>query len=171
MAFYLASQVQAIKSATNQLGIGRTFVFVAPQRVLGTFEYQNIVQLVQYQRVGAGSQSTAGVVKDILMANGDKVIWGYDDTLIGKGSGGADLVIIGMPEVEKPEGDTWNTNEFAKLAPGLSACLLQYCDKAAPTEIPTPIAGGAIDIVSEMRVTPGWGVRPEAIRLISMSYP
>ena len=29
---------------------------------------------------------------------------------------------------------------------------------------------GGIDIISEMRVTPGWGVRPEAVRLISMQY-
>lgn len=169
MAFYLLTQILAIKSATNQLGIGREFTILGPQRTLGTFEY-NVVQLVQFQRVGAGSQSTAGVVKQVAMDNGDKITWAYDDTLIGKGANGHDLVVIAMPTVEKPEGSDWNTNEFAKLSPGLSACTLQLCDKAAPTEIPTPLPGGAIDIVSEMRVTPGWGVRPEALRLISMQY-
>ena len=43
MAFFLLSQIQAIKAATNQLGIPRRFVVLGPQRVLGAFEYQNIV--------------------------------------------------------------------------------------------------------------------------------
>lgn len=169
MAFFLISQLLAIKTATNNLGIGRKFAIIGPQRTLGTFEY-NIVQLVQYQREGAGSQSTAGVVKDVGGLNGDEIIWGYDDTLIGKGAGGTDLVIVCMPEVEKPQGMGFNTNEFASLAPGLDACTLQLCDMAAPREIPTPLPGGAIDVLYEMRITSGWGVRPESIRLVSMTY-
>lgn len=170
MAFFLIAQLSGIKTRTNQLGIGRKFTILGPQRVLGAFEYQNIVQLVQFQRVGAGSTSTAGVVKDVAGMNGDEIIWAYDDTLIGKGAGGNDAVIIVMPEVEKPQGSAVNTNEFAKLAPGLEACTLMLCDKAAPTEIPVPLAGGAIDILSEMRATSGWGVRPEAVTIASMQY-
>ena len=171
MAFYLLSQVSAIKTRTNQLGTGHKFTFLGPQRVLGAFEYANIVQLVQFQRIGAGSTTTAGVLKDVLEMNGDEIIWAYDDTLIGKGSGGTDAVIVVMPEVAKPEeGPAPNTNEFAKLAPGLEACTLQLCDMAAPREIPTPIPGGAIDVLSEWRVTSGWGVRPEAITVISMQF-
>ena len=169
MAFFLSLQIANIKTRTNQLGIGRKFTICGPQRTLSLFEY-NIVQLVQFQRPGAGSQSTAGVVKEILMANGDEIMWTYDDTLIGKGAGGNDLIVITMPEVEKPEGDEWNTNEFAKLAPGLAANTLQLCDMVAPREIPAPLAGGAVDILSEMRITSGWGVRPEAITLISIQY-
>jgi hypothetical protein len=169
MAFYLAQQIQQLKSRTNQLGIGKKFVILGPQRTLGTFEY-NVVQLTQFQRVGAGTQSTAGTVKEILMSNGDEVMWCYDDTLIGKGSGSTDAVIITMPEVTKPNGGTINTNEFAKLAPGLDACNLQLVDMAAPREIPTPIAGGAIDIVSELRATSGWSLRGEATTIISMTY-
>ena len=168
MAFFLISQLSAIKTATNQLGIGRKFTILGPQRVLGAFEYQNIVQLVQYQRVGAGSTSTAGVVKDVAGMNDDEITWAYDDTLIGKGLSGHDAVIICMPEVEKPQGSNFNTNEFARLSPGLDACTLQLCDMAAPREIPTPLAGGAIDVLSEMRITSGWGVRPEAVRIVSM---
>jgi hypothetical protein len=41
---------------------------------------------------------------------------------------------------------------------------------AAPREIRTPLPGGAIDIVSEMRATPGWGIRPEAITLLTIQY-
>lgn len=170
MAFFLASQIQAIKTRTNQLGIGRKFVILGPQRTLGTFEY-NIVQLVQFQRDGAGSASTAGTVKDILMNNGDEVLWCYDDTLINKGLGGdTDAVMIVMPEVAKPQGSAMNTNEFARLAPGLDACTLMLNDMMAPKEIPVPLAGGAIDVLSELRSTSGWGVRPEAITVVSMQY-
>ncbi len=75
-----------------------------------------------------------------------------------------------MPEVIKPEGDAWDTNEFARLAPGLSATTLQLCDMVAPREIPTPMPGGAIDVLAEIRMSSGWGVRPEAVFNISMSY-
>ena len=170
MAFFLIAQLQAIKTRTNQLGIGRRFTYLGPQRVLGQFEYQNIVQLVQYQRIGAGSQTTAGVVKDIAMMNGDEIVWAYDDTLIGQGAGGTDAILLVMPEVEKPQGSDINTNEFAKLAPGLDACTLMVTDMAAPREIPTPLPGGAIDVLSEWRISSGWGVRPEAITIISMKY-
>jgi hypothetical protein len=170
MAFFLIAQVSALKTRTNQLGIGRRFVFVGPQRTLGAMEYQNIVQLTSYQRVGAGSTSTAGVLKDVLEMNDDEIVWAYDDTLIGKGAGGNDAVIIVMPEVEQPKGSRINTNEFAKLTPSMEACTLQLCDMAAPKEIPVPLAGGAIDVLAEQRVTSGWGVRPESITIVSMQY-
>jgi len=169
MAFFINSQIQNLKTRTNQMGIGKKFTILGPQRVLGTFEY-NIVQLVQFQRVGAGSTSTAGTVKETLMMNGDQIDWCYDDTLIGKGSGNTDLVIIDMPEVSKPEAGWPNTNEFAKLEPGLDACVMMLCDMAAPREIPTPLPGGAIDVLSEMRATSGWAVRGEAVTLISMQF-
>ena len=170
MAFFLISVVSAIKSRTNQLGIGRKFVFVGPQRTLGAMEYQNIVQLTSYQRIGAGTTSTAGVVKDVLEMNDDEIIWAYDDTLIGKGVGGNDAVIVVMPEVEQPKGARINTNEFAKLTPSMEACTLQLCDMAAPKEIPVPMPGGALDVLAEMRCTSGWGVRPEAITIVTMQY-
>jgi hypothetical protein len=135
-------------------------------------EYQNIVQLVQFQRAGAGSTTTVGLVKDVLAMNDDDIMWCYDDTLIGQGTGGGnnDLVLLVMPEVKKPNGGKINTNEIAKLAPGIEACTLMYCDMAAPREIPTPLAGGAIDVLSEWRITSGWGVRPEAITKMTMLY-
>jgi hypothetical protein len=170
MAFFIIAQIQAIKTRTNQLGIGRKFVIIGPQRTLGAMEYQNIVQLTSYQRPGAGSQSTAGLIKDVLEMNDDEIGWGYDDTLIGKGAGGNDAVIIVMPEVEQPKGQRINTNEFAKLTPSMEACTLMLCDMAAPKEIPVPLPGGAIDVLAEMRTTSGWGVRPEAITIISMQY-
>jgi hypothetical protein len=170
MAFFLQSVVLATKTRTNNLGIGRKFVFVGPQRTLGTFEY-NVVQLVQYQRPGAGSTSTAGVVKEVLMANGDTIIWAYDDTLIGKGAGGNDAVIVGMPEVARPsQSNPWNTNRFAELTPGMEATLSQLVDMAAPREITVPLPGGAVDTLYEERMTSGWAFRPEALTIISMQY-
>lgn len=171
MATFLLTQVSALKTRTNQLGIGHRIVILGPQRILGAFEYQNTVQLVAFQRAGAGTVPTAGVVKDILDMNEDEILWCYDDTLIGKGAGGNDLVLMVMPEVRKPQSNAGpNTNVFAGLAPGLEACTLMYCDMAAPREITTPIPGGAIDMLTEWRITPGWGVRPEAITAISMQY-
>lgn len=170
MAIFLIGQISALKTRTMQLGIGQRFVICGPQRVLGQLEYQNIVQLTQFQREGAGSVSTAGMLKDVLMANGDAVEWVYDDTLIGKGAGGADAIIITMPEVKKPNGGKINTNEFARLSPGLEGTCFQLCDMAAPKEIPTPLPGGAIDVLSELRITSGWGVRAEAVTVISMVY-
>ena len=170
MAFFLAQQVLNIKTSTNQLGLGRKFTILGPQRALGLFEY-NVVQLVQFQRIGAGTTSTAGTFKEILMSNGDTLIWAYDDTLIGAGANGTDLIIIAMPEVEKPAGQSpVNTNEFAKIMPGSKVCLTQYCDMAAPREIVSPLAGGATDFLQEWRVSSGWAPRYQALRLISAQY-
>ena len=170
MATFLLTQISALKTRTKQLGLGQKFTILGPQQTLGAFEYQNIVQLTQFQRVGGGTATTAGNVKDILETNGDEITWVYDDTLIGKGAGGNDAVVLNMPEVKKPQGSKINTNEFAKLAPGIEACALQYCDMAAPREIPTPLPGGAIDVLSEWRITSGWGIRPETITIITMQY-
>lgn len=170
MAWFLAAQINAIKTRTNQLGRGRTFVVLGPQRTLSAFEYQGIVSLIQYQRKGAGSMNVKEVLKEILANNEDELVWVYDDTLIGKGAGGTDGVIIVMPEVETQSAHKIDTNEFAKLSPGLSACTLQLCDMAAPKEIPSPLAGGATDVLSEWRLTSGWGVRPEAISILSLQY-
>jgi hypothetical protein len=169
-AFFILQQIAAIKSRTNQLGTGRKFTILGPQRDLALFEY-NVVQLTTAQRVGGGTMSTSELTKSVLMANGDELIWAYDDTLIGKGAGGNDAIIIDMPEVENPRAQNkWNTNEFSKLAPGIDACVMQLCDMAAPREIPCPMPGGAIDVLSEIRITSGWGIRPEAITIISAQY-
>ena len=119
----------------------------------------------------AGTASTAGTVKSILMGNGDELIWGYDDALQGAGgSSNLDVVIISMPEVTKPKGKAQNTNEFANLSPGNAVCSTQYCDMPAPREILSPLAGGATDFLTEWRVSSGWAVRGQGLSLITMSY-
>ncbi len=170
LAQFVLSQVLTLKTNTMQLGMGQVFCICGPQRVLGQMAYPNIVQLVQFQREGAGSTTTAGVIKDVLDKNEDKILWLYDDTLIGKGTGGNDAIIITMPEVKKPVGEKINTNIFAELAPGIEACTAQYMDMAAPREIPTPIPGGAIDVLMEQRATSGWAIRPQAVLVISAQY-
>jgi hypothetical protein len=167
MAFFLTSLVSAMKTRTNQLGIPHKFTLIGPQRVLGQFEYQNIVQLTQYQRQGAGSESTKGVFQSILGDNGDTLEWGYDDTLQGKGAGGTDALILCMPEVRKPTMSGINTNVFAELEPGINATVVMYTEQAAPREITSPLPAGAVDVTSEWRLSSGWAIRPETITVLS----
>lgn len=171
MSMFFLSQLLATKVRTMQLGMPARFVVCGPQRTLGQFEYPNIVQLTSYQRPGAGAATTFGVIKDIANLNGDVIEWVYDDTLQNQSSAGVDTVLIVMPEIQKPEVDpTVNTNEFADLTPGFDACTIMYTDMAAPREIPTPLPGGAIDILSELRASPGWAPRPEVVTIVHMTY-
>jgi hypothetical protein len=170
MAIFLLTQIAALKTRTMQFGLPHRFVFLGPQRLLGGMATQNIVQLTSFQRPGGGTATTAGVVQAVEEDNGDSIMFAYDDTLIGKGASGNDAIVLVMPEVEKPRGRLYNTNEFAQIAPGLEGTTLMYADVSAPIEIPTPLPGGAIDVLSEWRISPGWAIRPEAISVISMQY-
>jgi hypothetical protein len=169
LALFLAQTLGSIKVRTNQMGMGVKFSVTMPQRVLESISY-DVVQLTQFQRQGAGSKSARGLVDDVLEWNEDDITWGADDTLIGKGAGGTDMIIISMPEVKKPRANKVNTNAFAELTPGLQACALQLVDRAAPTEITSPLPKGAVDVVSELRSTSGWSIRPEALTLLSVQY-
>jgi len=170
MAQYLAQQIVLMKTRMNQLGQAARVVIVAPQRVIGQWEY-SIVQLTQYQRPGAGSASTSQTLETVIGWSGDTLEWGFDDTLIGQGQGGSDAVLIVIPEIKVPfVGSNPNTNEFAKLQPGFEATTLMVTDLSVPKEIPTPIAGGALDVVSELKATPGWGIRSQGVVILSMIY-
>ncbi len=166
LAFYLLTQMLQIKNRTYNLGIGRRFVFCGPQETLGPMAY-NVVQLVQFQRAGAGTASTVGTVNQVADDNGDTVMWVYDDTLKGKGAGGTDAIIIAMPEVATPSTPRLNTNKFAQLQPNLEACMLQLTDMVAPMEITSPLPRGGTDVLTRMRVTSGWAIRPEALTILS----
>ena len=170
MGLFLLQLLGSIKTRTNNLGIGHEFTILAPQRVLQQWEY-NVVQLTQYQRPGAGTESTAGMTKLVAEVNDDDIKWCADDTLIGKGSGGTDLIVVVMPELEIPDAPSEiSTNEFAKITPGFLDNTAMYTDMVAPREITTPIPGGAVDVVSEHRHSSGWGIRPEGITLLSAGY-
>ena len=116
-------------------------------------------------------------ILDLLSSPGAKVAeefgyeidWAYDDTLIGQGSGGADAVLLVVPELNVPSMPGINTNDFATLSPNLQANALQYADVAAPVEVTTPIPEG-LDVTSTMRVSSGWCPRGQAITIASIPY-
>ncbi len=171
MAQYILTVVGALQTRLMLIGSPARIAILAPQRILSQWTFSGIVQLTQFQRTGAGVASVTEMIEDVAKRFGCTVEWGCDDTLIGAGAGGNDLVIIAAPELRKPEAQSQiNTNEFANLQPGLLSAGLMLCDQAAPREIPTPLPAGATDVVSEMRSTPGWGLRPEAFTLISMQF-
>lgn len=168
-AFYLAQLIQQLKTRMNQMGKGCRVVVCGPQRALGPFEY-NIVQLVQMQREGAGSMSTKATFEEILKTNSDVLEWTYDDTLIGQGTNGSDAILIVIPEIETPHVDKMDTNAFAAFKPNMPSNTKMLCDMAAPREIISPIAHGGTDVLYEMRSTPGWAIRPEAVVKLSAIY-
>lgn len=169
LAQFFIQQILNLKRRTMQLGHGVKITILGPMRTLGQME-ANIVQLTQYQREGAGVTSTAGVIKAVSGWSADDITWVYDDTLIGKGSGGADAVIVTIPEIQTPTGVNINTNEFAKLTPNLEANNLQLTDMSAPREITSPLPGGATDVIAEMRTTSGWTLRPEGLTIVSITF-
>ena len=104
-------------------------------------------------------------------AGGDDVSFAVDDTLIGQGSGGSDLILLVAPELKKPKANaSINTNAFADLTPNMTSTSIMLCDMAAPKEIPTPIPDGGITTLFTLRSTSGWGIRPEALTLLSAIY-
>lgn len=170
LALFLLQQIGSAKVRTMQIGMGSRVVVLTTQRVMESISYAGIVQMTQFQRAGAGTSSVRGMITNVLEWNEDEIDWAVDDTLIGKGAGGTDPIIVTIPEVKRPDGGGINTNEFAKLAPGLEACNLMLVDMAAPREITSPLAGGAVDVVSELRATPGWSIRPTATTILSVQY-
>ena len=100
-----------------------------------------------------------------LAAGGDTFDWYFDDTLIGQGPLGADVVLLVVPELNVATMPGINTNEFATLAPNLQANALQYADVPAPVEVTTPIPEG-VDVTSTMRASSGWCPRAQAITLL-----
>jgi hypothetical protein len=171
MALFLLNQIGALKTRTMQIGQGCRINILAPQRVIESWDYQGVVQLTQFQRDGAGVETTSGMVKDIAKRSGDTVTFSCDDTLIAAGAGGGDAIIMNMPEVKKPATvSRINTNVFADLAPSMTGATIQLCDMVAPKEIQCPLPGGASDVLAEMRVTPGWVIRPETATIISAAF-
>lgn len=173
MALFILNQIVALKSGMYQSGnnIKNDVVVLSPQREFLAFQLSGIVQVTSYQRPGAGTDSITGVVEAQLKQTGDTFKWYFDDTLIGQGANGTDAVILTIPEVDAPDMPDFNTNVFgAKFSPQEKAVNLMYQDMAAPMKIPTPIPDGAITQKYELRVTPGWVIRPQGVYVISMQY-
>ena len=172
MALWLLSQIVALKSGMYQSGaqIKNKVVIVSPQRIFLNLSYADIVQVTSYQRPGAGTSTVGQTVESVLAEMGDTIEWHYDDTLIGKGAGGADAVIMTIPEVEVPSIPGLNTNEFGEINPQMRAVNVMYADMAAPMKIPTPTPDGGITEVQELRCSSGWNLRPQGLYILSMPY-
>ena len=171
LAQFLLNMIGTMKTRVNLIGTPLRLVFLAPQRFISQITYAGVVSLTQFQRIGAGVDTAAGLVKTVSeWAGGDNVTFAADDTLIGQGAGGTDAILLVAPELEvRNINNTINTNIFATLTPNLTATSLMLCDVAAPTEYPTPIADAGITTLYTMRSTSGWGIRPEAITILSAS--
>ncbi|THD41926.1 hypothetical protein ERD95_23300 [Enterobacteriaceae bacterium ML5] len=172
MAKFMLGLVASQKTRMMLLGQTLTTVVLAPQRFLQALAWTGVVELTSYQRPGGGTATIGTMVKNIASdASGDDVIFCADDTLIGKGAGGTDLVIITNPELVVPDArQDINTNIFATLTPNQQAVNVMFCDMAAPTEIPSPMPDGGLTTLYTMRSTPGWNFRPEGVTLLSAKY-
>lgn len=169
---WFLSQIVALKTRMYQSGanLSNRIVVVSPQREFLQFQYGSVVQLTSYQRPGGGTNTIAQAIEKVAEEAGDTIEWVYDDTLIGKGAGGTDAIILCIPEVEVPKMAGINTNEFGDLSPQTNAVNVLYTDVAAPIKIQTPIPDGGITQVLEMRATAGWCWRPTGLTIISMQY-
>lgn len=172
LAQYMLNMIAALKTETLQVGQPLRLIFLAPQRFITQISYSGIVQLTQFQRIGAGVETAAGVVESVAKwAGGDEVEFAVDDTLIGQGSGGTDAILLVAPELKIPKANSEiNTNVFATLAPNITATSLMLVDMPAPAEYPTPIADAGLTTMYTLRATSGWGVRGEAISVLSASF-
>jgi len=172
MALWFLQQVTNLVVGLYQTGNQQKgkIVILSPQRVFMQFQLANVVQLTSYQRPGAGTGTTASMIQDITQKAGYELEWYYDDTLEGKGAGGADMVILSMPEIETPTVSQFSTNKFGETKPHLNAVNLMYTDMAAPMKIPTPVPDGALTEIQRIRATCGWCVRPQGLFLLSLPY-
>ncbi|HDL7647653.1 TPA: hypothetical protein PXP53_003435 [Yersinia enterocolitica] len=172
LAKFMLGLIADQKTRMMLLGQSLTTVVLCPQRFMKALEWTGVVELTSYQRTGAGTATVGTMVKDIAKdASGDEIIFCQDDTLIGKGAGGNDLIIITNPTLEVPEArQDINTNIFATLVPNQQAVNVMFCDMAAPTEIPSPMPDGGLTTLYTLRSTPGWNFRPEGVTLLSAKY-
>jgi hypothetical protein len=175
---YDAGQLAIWLNGVINAGLTRMFLFgtpvrvviLGPQRILGTMQTQDIVQVTSYQRIGAGSATTAQVTTEVMGQFGYSVEWAFDDTLQGAGGSSTnDVILVCFPELNVPTMSGLNTNEFAMVAPNIGGNILQYADVEAPIEVTTPIPG-ALDVESTMRVSAGWVIRPQAITIATLPY-
>lgn len=164
------NEIADLKTRTNQIGTGARIVMVAPQRVVAQYSIRQVVQLTQWQRAGAGTNVVSGSLDEVLSMGDDEFQMQSDDTLIGAGAGGTDAIILTIPEIRVQNNRKFSTNEFAKLSPNLTACNLQFINTPMPIEILSPIESGRTDYLSEMRLTSGWSVRPEAVTIVSAAF-
>ncbi len=170
MGLFWLQQMTNLQIGMYQSGFGLKdrIVIISPQRVFLYLANAAIIDVVSYQRPGAGTATVGQAIAQVAGEQGNTVEWHFDDTLEGKGASGADMVIMTIPELETPRGTPYNTNRFGEITPQMKAINLMYSDLPAPMKIPTPVEDGALSIVQEIRVTSGWCVRPQGVYLVSI---
>lgn len=167
---FMLQVCRQLMTLTYQFGQPQKISIVGPQREIATWQTA-VVQLTSYQRDGAGTDTIASAIKDVMKKSGVDVEFSYDDTLIGQGSGGKDAIIITLPKVNVPKMvNQVDTNYFAKLQPSIDAANVMYSNVAMPTQKRVPLSMGFTEIMTEIRVTSGWGLRGEAITILSGAY-
>ena len=170
LAIWFNGVINAGLTRMFQFGTPLRVVILGPQRVLGTMQTQDIVQLTSFQRPGGGSATTAQEITSVMGEFGYSIEWAFDDTLQGQGgSSSIDVVLVCFPELNIPTMPEMNTNEFAMVAPNIGGNILQYSDVTGPVEVTTPVPGG-LDVESTMRVSAGWVIRPQAITIATIPY-
>ena len=172
LALQFQAWIVALLSGTYQAGMPSELVLIGPQRILVTMQMQKVVQTTSIQRPGAGYMTTAQAIETICKEFGCNVSWHFDDTLIGKGLNGADMVILTMPELSVPDlpNLAMNTGAFNEMQPSMKAVNVMYADMAAPMNIPTPVPDGGITTVKELRMSSAWNLRYQGLYLLSIPY-
>jgi hypothetical protein len=174
LAIFWLLQIQAAIQRMYFAGMPNRVVLLGPQRILLQMQMTNIVQTTSFQRQGAGTATTAQVLKEVCAEFGISLEFAFDDTLIGAGAGSTsqhpvDAVLLVIPEAHIATVPGVNTNEFATLTPSIQGMTLQYANVPAPIEVTTPIVEG-LDVTSSMRVSSGWCPRSQAITIVSVPY-
>lgn len=168
LAIFFLNQIVALQSGMWLGGQKLNVRLVGPQRILLSMAEAGVVQLTSFQRDGAGSTTVSGMIQTIAERNRMSFEWFYDDTLIQKGAGGADLVLMTAPQIEPPTIEGLDIAPANEGKPSLNAINMMYTAFAAPIKIPTPIPDGGITVVLETRSTSGWNWRPQGLYLISI---
>lgn len=163
---WILNRINDITSRTFTSGAPVRLVFLMPVRLLNKLT-TGIVQLVTYQRTGSGSDSVQGTLQSVMEWNGKTLEFYVDNTLIGKGDGGNDGIILAIPELVDQADSAFNTNVFASLQPNVTANIVQMCDTPEPVFYTVPLSMQNNEIMSEQKIIPAWGLRPEAITFIS----
>lgn len=171
LAIWILQQIALLKQSMYQSGgLSNRIVLLGPQRIFFQLDTAQIVQLVSYQRPGAGSRTVGGTIREVVEESGDRIEYVYDDTLIGKGSGGSDAVILTIPEIEVPSIPGIDTNQMGNFQPSMRDVNVMYADMAAPMKITTPIPDGGMTEIQEWRLTSGWNVRGAGVYILSMPH-
>ena len=170
LAVWFLQQITNLVVRMYQLGLGGDLEILASQQVLGAIGLYRVVQLTSYQREGAGSATIGQMIENLAKTHNINVSFHADDTLSTYASGG-ETIIICQPEIKVPSGSvSFATNDFQKLRPGQNKTLTMLADMAAPREIKAPLPDGGTNTIYEMRSTPGWVLRGEAITIINAPF-